>query len=85
MRAAQDGWTNDGGDMCAEGRVTLNPAAGLPYLVILTRQEGGIIERAFTTMREAEAFVRRNTPAAVAPCATFERPADGPLTDTSST
>jgi hypothetical protein len=84
MRAAQDGWTNDGGHMCAEGRVVLNPAEGLPYLVILTRQEGGTIERFFTTMREAEAFVRRNTPAAAAPCSTFERPADGRMTDSAS-
>ena len=76
MRAAQEHWDNDGGQMCVAGRIVLKREGNLRYAVILTRDEGGFIQRAFATMREAEAFLRRNTPVAVSAGSIFERPAD---------
>jgi hypothetical protein len=34
----------------------------LPFVVTLTRPEGEPIEHGFATMREAESFIKRNTP-----------------------
>lgn len=54
---------NEGGHMSsAAGRVVCTPRAEVPYMVILTREGGGTSEHAFSTMQEAEAFIRRNTP-----------------------
>lgn len=54
---------NEGGHMSSTaGRVVCTPGAELPYKVILTRDGGGTSEHAFSTMREAEAFIGRNTP-----------------------
>ena len=80
MRAAQDGWDDEAAPMCAAGRIVLNSGSDRRYSAVLTGDDGGLIERAFATMREAEAFVRRSTPAATAQCSVFERPADIPLT-----
>ena len=44
------------------GRVVHARGAELPYTVILTRPHPVELCRSFRTMREAEAFVRRNTP-----------------------
>lgn len=84
MRAEQDHWDNEGGQMCAVGRVVLTPADDKPYKVILTDDEGRLLERAFGTMREAEAFVLRNTPADLVRSTCFERPADEFLPNTVS-
>lgn len=52
-----------GGHMSSTaGRVVCTPGAEMPYKVILSREDGGTSEYAFSTMQEAEAFIRRNTP-----------------------
>jgi hypothetical protein len=56
-------WDNEGGPMSSNaGRVIHWPGADLPYVAILTRDGRGCTERSFATMREAEAFIKRNTP-----------------------
>src|SRR3954453_20830058 len=56
-------WENEGGHTASRfGRIVRDPTAQRPYNVILSHHEGAESERAFKTMREAEAFVRRNTP-----------------------
>lgn len=44
------------------GRVVRTPGAELPYKVMLTHDGGTETAHAFATMREAEEFIRRNTP-----------------------
>jgi hypothetical protein len=44
------------------GRVRLVPSADLPYVVILAHHDSEATEHGFATMREAEAFIKRNTP-----------------------
>jgi hypothetical protein len=52
-----------GGHMSStSGRVRHDPDAELPFVVTLTRAEGEPTEHGFATMREAEAFIKRNTP-----------------------
>jgi hypothetical protein len=56
-------WENEGGHMSSRfGRIVRDPAGQEPYKVILSHDQGGESERVFPTMRDAEAFVRRNTP-----------------------
>ena len=71
MNADTDSWDNEGGQLGAaegghmsssSGRVLRVPGAELPYTVILTRPDLVDLCQSFRTMREAEAFVRRNTP-----------------------
>jgi hypothetical protein len=53
----------EGGHMSSRfGRIVRDPAAERPYKVILSHDEGPESECAFSTMREAEAFIHRNTP-----------------------
>jgi hypothetical protein len=53
----------EGGHMSSRfGRIVRDPSAERPYRVILSHDEGPESQRAFATMREAEAFIRRNTP-----------------------
>jgi hypothetical protein len=47
-----------------------------PYKVILTHFGGGITERSFATMRDAEAYIRRNTPLPLPRSTLFDRAAD---------
>ena len=62
-KAAEQRWDNEGGRMSSTaGFVTHLAGARLPYTAVLTRPRGLALERSFTTMREAEAFIRRNTP-----------------------
>ena len=70
MNADTDSWDNEGGQLGAaegghmsssSGRVLRVPGA-VPYTVILTRPDLVDLCRSFRKMREAEAFVRRNTP-----------------------
>jgi hypothetical protein len=54
---------DEGGHMSSRfGRIVTTRDADLPYKVILSHDQGPETERAFATMREAEAFIRRNTP-----------------------
>jgi hypothetical protein len=58
-------WDNEGGHMSStSGRVVHDPDAKLPYVVVLTHQGSEATEHSFATMREAEAFIKRNTPVA---------------------
>lgn len=59
----EDNWDNEGGHMSStQGRVVHTPHARFPYKVVLTHHGSADSARAFDTMREAEAFIRRNTP-----------------------
>jgi hypothetical protein len=61
--AEEDSWDNEGGHMSSlRGRVVCTPGAPLRYAAILTHHGRAESARAFATMREAEAFIRRNTP-----------------------
>jgi hypothetical protein len=55
--------SNEGGHMSSlRGRVVHTPDARFPYKVVLSHHGSADSARAFDTMREAEAFIRRNTP-----------------------
>lgn len=68
---------NEGGHMSSTaGRVTYVAGAELPYVVVLSHQDSEATEHDFATMREAEAFVKRNTPVpGAALSTTYDRPA----------
>ena len=73
-------WDNEGGHMSSTaGRIVRTPAAGLPYKVVLSHHGGAETERGFATMREAEAFIRRNTPVPSARRTLYDRVADQDL------
>jgi hypothetical protein len=53
----------EGGHMSSRhGRVIHRPGAELPFVAVLSHHGREPSERAFATMREAEAFIKRNTP-----------------------
>lgn len=63
MKSAKANWDNEGGHMSSTaGEVVRTPGSELPYKAVLTLESGETTERAFATMQEAEAFIRRNTP-----------------------
>jgi hypothetical protein len=67
MKRKQQTRDEDGGHMSStSGRVIYNPSAKLPYLVVLTHHGIDDTQHSFATMREAEAFIKRNTPASAA-------------------
>ena len=90
MNADTECWDNEGGQIAAapaegghtsssSGRVSRVAGVELPYTVILTRPHGLAIYQSFRTMREAEAFVRRNTPVPAPALSTlYDRPAENP-------
>ena len=54
---------DEGGHMSSTaGRVTRVPGGDLPYIVTLAHHGSESSEHSFATMREAEAFIQRNTP-----------------------
>jgi hypothetical protein len=60
---AEQGWENEGGHMSSmAGRVMHVAGARLPFVVVLTHDQSEATEHGFATMREAEAFIKRNTP-----------------------
>ena len=62
-KRGEDEWDNEGGHMSStSGRVMHVPTAKLPYVVVLTHHDSEATEHGFATMREAEAFIKRNTP-----------------------
>ena len=77
MKREEQAWDNEGGHMSsAAGRVMHASGAELPYVVILTHHGSEATEHGFATMREAEAFIKRNTPVpGRALSALFDRPA----------
>jgi hypothetical protein len=79
MRVEQETWDNEGGHTSATaGRVMHNSSAKLPYTAILQRHFSEATEHHFATMREAEAFIRRNTPV---PGASLSKLYDRPASD----
>ena len=58
-----DNYPNEGGHMHSRfGRIVHISDADLPYKAVLTHDQCAETECSFSTMREAEAFIRRNTP-----------------------
>jgi hypothetical protein len=85
----QDGqaWDNEGGHMSSTGgRIMRKPEAELPYVVTLTHHLREATEHSFASMREAEAFIKRNTPVPGAVLSTtYDRPApSASISDTES-
>lgn len=79
-KSAQDGAAGEGGHMSSErGRIVQTPGSDLPYTAILTHDAGRDTEHAFATMREAEAFIKRNTPVPSAHRTTYDRDASAPV------
>ena len=77
MKTEEAGGDNEGGHMNSPvGRVVGTPHAAMPYKVILTHGSGESTEHAFETMREAEAYVRRNTPRPPARSTTYDHGVD---------
>jgi len=77
MKREEQSWDKEGGHMSStSGRVTRVPSADLPYVVVLAHQDSEATEHGFATMREAEGFIKRNTPVPGAVLATtYDRPA----------
>ena len=62
-KRSEERWENEGGHMSSmSGRVKHVPGSDLPFVVTLTHHECETTEHPFPTMREAEAFIERNTP-----------------------
>lgn len=59
----QQGRADEGGHMSSSaGRVVQRPGADLPFVAILSHEDAEPTEHGFATMRDAEAFIKRNTP-----------------------
>ena len=62
-RDEEQSWYNEGGHMsCTSGRIVNVIGASKSFKVIMSREDNETFVHSFATMREAEAFVRRNTP-----------------------
>ena len=73
-KAEEESWDNEGGHMSFTcGRVVCTPGAAMPYKAVLARAGQAESARAFATMREAEAFIRRNTPPPTARSTLYDR------------
>lgn len=77
MKRDEHASDNEGGHMSSTaGRVTRVAGAELPYVVTLTHHLREETTHAFVSMREAEAFIKRNTPVPSAVLsAIYDRPA----------
>jgi hypothetical protein len=76
--SAQESSAHQAGHMSSErGRIVHIPGLDLPYNTILTHDVGDDTEHAFATMREAEEFIKRNTPVPAARRTTYDRDAPG--------
>lgn len=65
---------DEGGHMsCTSGRIVSVPGSDKQFKVIMSRESGPESEHLFATMREAEAFIRRNTPRPPERSTTFDR------------
>lgn len=66
----------EGGHMsCTAGRIVSTPGEAQPFKAIMSREDGETFERAFGSMEDAEAFVRRNTPRPQARSTTYDHDA----------
>jgi hypothetical protein len=62
MKRAEQDWANEGGHMSSSsGRVIHRSGEDLQFVAILSHDGGECTEHGFATMREAEAFIKRNT------------------------
>jgi hypothetical protein len=79
MKSAEQDWANEGGHMSStSGRVINRPGEGLPFVAVLSHHGSECTEHGFATMREAEAFIKRNTPVPERKLAKlYDRPASG--------
>ena len=76
-RLEQERWDNEGGHMSSTaGHIVRTPDADLPYKVVLSHHGRPDSSSAFATMREAEAFIRRNTPPPIPHSTLYDRPAE---------
>jgi hypothetical protein len=76
VKSDEDSWDNEGGHMSSSrGRIVYTPGTDLPYTAILSHHGGEDSERRFATMREAEAYVGRNTPVPTARRTLYDRDA----------
>jgi hypothetical protein len=72
---------NEGGRMSStSGQTVRTSDAELPYKAILKHDGRADSSHSFKTMREAEAFIRRNTPPPAPHCTLYDRPAEDDLT-----
>lgn len=63
MKPEEEVWNNEGGHMSSSsGLVVSTPGSHLPYKAVLSHQGRNDSEHPFLTIREAEAFIRANTP-----------------------
>ena len=63
MKRAEQSRADEGGHMSSTaGRVVQRVGTALPFVAVLAHDGGEPTEHAFATMREAEAFIKRNTP-----------------------
>ena len=63
MAKMEERWDNEGGQVhSTRARLVRTPTADLPYEVLLLHDASAETAHAFATMRDAEAFIRRNTP-----------------------
>ena len=77
MKKEQQLWDNEGGHMsCTSGRIVRLTDTHNRFKAIMSQTGGGTVEREFATMREAEAFVRRNTPRADERSTLYDRDAE---------
>jgi hypothetical protein len=75
-KRSQDHSDLEGGHMSSErGRIVHTPGSDLAYKAVLTHDASEDTERAFATMREAEAFIKRNTPVPTPRRTTYDRDA----------
>ena len=73
--AEREAW--EGGHMsCTSGRIISTPGQTHPFKAVMSEEDGGTFERAFESMGEAEAFIRRNTPRPSARSTTYDHDAD---------
>jgi len=62
-KSEQDEWDNEGGHMSSTaGQARHIAGAELPYVVTMKHDLSEATEHPFATMRESEAFIKRNTP-----------------------
>jgi hypothetical protein len=87
MKLEQQSWDNEGGHMSSTaGRISHVSDTNLPYVVTLSHHGSGCTEHGFATMREAEAFIKRNTPLPGAILSTtYDRPASAPRSSPKAT
>jgi hypothetical protein len=73
-KARQKERNDEAGHMSSiSGLVISTPGAELPYKVVLRHEGSPDTERAFRTMQECEAFIRRNTPSPAAPITAYDQ------------